>query len=153
MINKEESNIQVRFYFDFYNELKQKIISWLKSTRTLIGLYWPVEQVYLFNESAEVHWSRAWKQIIKKLREEGRATSHLKSFFVSPQFSVSFNVQDGGRALVTWIVSSFTPQNTYVLQARLLPTVHLSIVTLPYYNSHNLFGWRTRYLSPHGWCS
>ena len=43
------------------------------------------------------------------------STSPLESFFDSPQLSVSFNVQDGGRTF--FIVSSFTLQNTPDLQA------------------------------------
>ena len=39
--------------------------------------------------------------------------SPLESFFDFPQFSASFNVQDGGRT----VVSSFTLQNTPALRA------------------------------------
>jgi len=41
-------------------------------------------------------------------------TSPLESFFDLPQLSVSFNVQDGGRTLV----STFTLQNMPALQAK-----------------------------------
>ena len=59
-----------------------------------------------------MHWLRPpSRKQLKNLREEEWAA--LESFFDSPQLSVNFNVQDGGKTLVL----SFALQSTPALQA------------------------------------
>ena len=68
---------------------------------------------------------------IEKLREEGWAA--LQSFFDSPQLSVSFNVQEGGKTLVF----SFALQNTSALQATNSPVWRFRSTWLSSYKTHS----------------